>query len=89
MIAYEAASGEDVLVRGSRVWTPECVPSEGCQQNDCPTRSRNQCQGILEDRIPRQEDASERLDRGVLHQKTVDFWPRASPAAPDVCVVNV
>ena len=29
MIAYEAASGEDVYVRGSRVWAPKFAPSEG------------------------------------------------------------
>jgi len=29
MIAYEAAPGEEVHIRGSRVWAPEFVPSEG------------------------------------------------------------
>jgi len=29
MIAYEAASGEDIYIRGSELWTPEFRPSEG------------------------------------------------------------
>jgi len=31
MIAYEAAPGEDVVVKGSEVWKPEFRPSEGWQ----------------------------------------------------------
>jgi len=36
MIAYETASGEDVVIRGSELWTPKFTPSEGWNLGSLP-----------------------------------------------------